>query len=99
MRSRYSAFALGTPKALDYLVATHHPEFRGDALRAGIVSSMETVDAWERLEVLESRQADDRGVVEFVATYRRGGDLHELRERSQFVREAGRWYYTSGELG
>ena len=26
MRSRYAAFALGTPAAIDYLVATHHPD-------------------------------------------------------------------------
>jgi SEC-C motif-containing protein len=98
MRSRYTAFTLGTSDAVDYLVATHHPEFRGDELRAGLVSSTESVDAWERLEVSESSESDDRGIVEFVATYRLGGELLELRERSHFVREAGHWFYTTGEL-
>ena len=98
MRSRYTAFSLGTPDAIDYLVATQHPDFRGTALRAGIASSVGAIDAWERLEVRESSESGDAGMVEFVATYRQGGEAFQLRERSRFVREAGRWFYTTGEL-
>ena len=41
----------------------------------------------------------DAGIVEFVASFRRGGERGELRERSRFVREDGRWSYVDGEIG
>jgi len=99
MRSRYSAFALGTADAIEYLVATHHPDFRGDELREGLRSSVAGVDEWERLEVLFAQVDGERGTVEFVATYRVGRERRELRERSEFVREGGRWLYTEGAVG
>ena len=99
MRSRYTAFALGTSEAVAYLVATHHPAHRPPALAEGLRSSVAGVDAWEALEVRHAEANGDRGVVAFTATYRAGGARQELRERSEFVREDGRWFYTRGEVG
>ena len=98
MRSRYTAFALGTPEAVDYLVATHHPKHRDPELRQGLRASIAGVDRWEGLRVLSAGADGDRGTVEFVATYRIGGEQGRLHERSEFVREGGRWLYTQGEI-
>ena len=96
MRSRYTAFALRSSEALEYLVATHHPDHRAPDLREGLRASLSGVDAWEELSVGFSEVDGDRGTVEFVATYRVGKHRSELRERSKFVRERGRWFYTEG---
>lgn len=98
MRSRYTAFALGTPEALEYLVVTHHPDHRPPDLREGLRSSIAGVDGWERLEVLFAREAGGRGTVEFSATYRVGQKRQQLQERSEFVLVQGQWLYTRGEL-
>ena len=96
MRSRYTAFALGTNEAIAYLVDTHRSEHRASDLREGLRASTASVDAWEQLEVRSAEVDGDRGTVEFVATYRVAGERMQLHERSQFVREDGRWFYTEG---
>ena len=99
MRSRYTAFSLGTPEAIDYLVATHHPDHREPDLARGLAATVRAIDAWEGLEVRSTSEDGDTGTVVFVARYRQGGERGELRERSSFVREGGRWFYTTGVIG
>ena len=92
MRSRYSAYVLGLP---DYLIATWHPSTAPGDLELQAIK-------WIALEVLNTEQSGDAGVVEFVARYRdthgRAGKLHEV---SRFVREgvgdAARWLYIDGQ--
>lgn len=98
MRSRYTAFTRGTPAALEYLVASHHPLHREPGLAEGLAETTRALDGWERLEVLASSVDGDTGWVEFVATFRQGGQRGELRERSSFVCEGGRWFYTTGVI-
>ena len=98
MRSRYTAFSLGTAQAVEYLVETHHPDHRDPKLREGLLANVAGVDAWEGLRVISASSEGDRGVVEFVATYRVGGQEGRLHERSEFVREDGRWFYTTGTI-
>ncbi len=89
MRSRYSAHVVGDG---GYLAATWHPDFRPSevapypALR------------WLGLEILASDERGDRACVEFEARLLNGGRVDALHERSEFVREGGRWYYTRGEI-
>lgn len=96
MRSRYTAFALGGAESIEYLVATHHPSHRPPGLRKDLGATLRSLEAWEALEVRHVEVGGDRGVVEFTATYRAAGRRQELRERSEFVREDGRWLYTRG---
>ena len=98
MRSRYTAFALGTPQALEYLVATHHPDHRPPELREGLRASLASVDTWEQLRVVFAQVDGDQGTVEFVATYCVGQERKNLHERSEFVRARGDWFYTRGEI-
>ncbi|QDU65249.1 hypothetical protein Pla86_03130 [Planctomycetes bacterium Pla86] len=98
MRSRYTAFALGTAEAIEYLVATQHPDHREANLREGLRASIAGIDAWERLRVLSAEIDGERGIVEFVATYRVGTKRGQLHERSEFERERGHWLYTRGAI-
>jgi SEC-C motif-containing protein len=96
MRSRYTAFAT---HHIDYLIASHHPETRGEVARDQVERFSEGV-AWRGLEILETvdgQAADDQGWVEFVARYRERGENRVHHERSLFRRHQGRWCFHSAE--
>lgn len=87
MRSRYSAFVLDLR---DYLLATWHPDHR-----PGSIDAPEPGLRWLGLQVKHAvLHGPDQGEVSFVARSKLGGRAHRLAERSGFVREGGRWYYT-----
>jgi SEC-C motif-containing protein len=92
MRSRYSAFVLGVGT---YLLASWHPSTRPADL------DLDDGPTWRRLQIVDivGGGADDAdGVVEFRAAYRSAQGTGLLHERSQFVREDGRWYYLAGDV-
>ncbi|MGB7086983.1 MAG: YchJ family metal-binding protein [Phormidesmis sp.] len=104
MRSRYSAFCKGN---IDYLIATHHPDYR-DANARGSLRQSANHTQWMNLLIVRTqkgRTTDKTGTVEFVAAYRpkpllaigQPQPAAQLHERSQFVREAQQWYYTAGD--
>lgn len=88
MRSRYTAFV---QKRTDYLLETWHP----DTCPADL--SLEGGPEWVSLEILDSTEEGSRGTVHFRAVYRAGDGWGYLEEKSDFVREDGRWYYLSGQ--
>lgn len=91
MRSRFDAFKRGDR---EWLLESWHPSTRPDDV------DLSDNPRWRGLQILDNvagGQQDDRGVVEFRATYIADGELGILHERSQFVREDGRWYYVDGE--
>ncbi|MBY6185818.1 YchJ family protein [Marinobacter hydrocarbonoclasticus] len=95
MRSRYCAYVLAKAP---YLIATHHPDFRGDLSEGDLVESCKQTQ-WQRLEIVDAPpHQGDKGVVEFKAWFRDGEALRALHERSRFVREAGQWLYCDGEF-
>jgi SEC-C motif-containing protein len=49
--------------------------------------------------VVAGGPADEQGEVEFEASFVRPAGAGERRERSGFVRRAGRWVYVDGDLG
>ncbi|MFT5430018.1 MAG: SEC-C motif-containing protein, partial [Myxococcota bacterium] len=95
MRSRYSAYARGE---VDYVVRTHDPEKRLPALRES-VAKWAAGAQFKKLEVLDTEaggESDQRGIVEFEATFIEEGESRTLRERSSFIRRQGRWFYSKG---
>ena len=56
------------------------------------------LDALAGLDVRFVHQTGDEGIVEFVATFHGTQGPGRLHERSEFVREEGRWFYVRGEL-
>lgn len=94
MRSRYSAFARGE---IDHLLATSHPVLHAPDERAVLAEACRTT-RWLALRILDAPAPDgDRGTVEFAAWYD-GKPVGQLRERSEFVREQGRWLYRAGTI-
>ena len=91
MRSRYTAYAVGEA---DHVFRTWHP-----ATRPAEVELDGTLE-WIGLQVLTVSGDDVEGVVEFAAHWRSGeGRARQngaMRERSTFVRRAGRWFYRDG---
>lgn len=97
MRSRYSAFATGD---IDYLIVTLHPGKRQPQDRELLAGALHHTH-WLGLQVRTCEnglETDEKGTVEFVATWSEAGQSGFLHERSRFVKEDGRWYYVDGEL-
>ena len=88
MRSRFEAFRSGD---VEWLLASWHLSTRPVSVDLG------QNPAWQGLQIVDTVDGGpdaDTGIVEFRATYLvPGGGVGVLEERSQFVREAGRWYY------
>ncbi|MBY6106395.1 YchJ family protein [Ferrimonas balearica] len=95
MRSRYSAYVLAVT---DYLIATHHPDFRGDLSADDLAESCQQTQ-WQRLEIVNAPpHQGDKGEVEFKAWFRDGTALRALHERSRFVCQQGHWLYCDGDF-
>lgn len=96
MRSRFTAYALA--KA-DYLIATTAAEKRGELDREELKGYCKTVRCVS-LKVVSKEQGgpgDETGIVTFHASLQVNGKRHLHIEKSQFVREEGRWMYVDGE--
>nr|WP_042545115.1 YchJ family metal-binding protein [Leucobacter komagatae] len=90
MRSRYSAFALGQS---DYLLSSWHASTRPAELE------LDEDTRWLRLIIDASDQGgpfDTVGTVTFTAIGRTPAGRFEQRERSNFVRDGGNWFYVDG---
>lgn len=92
MRLRFEAFRDGDA---DWILATWHPSTRPASLD---LTDNPTWRGLQILDVVAGGPGDDTGIVEFRATYlAQGGGVDVLRERSNFVRDKGRWYYVDGD--
>ncbi len=97
MRSRYTAYAR---QNANYLFASTLPARREKNELKTITKSFRGI-SWKGLEVLETEAggaSDATGIVEFKATCEGGGETATIHERSNFVRENGRWYYVDGDV-
>ena len=111
MRSRYSAFCSGN---IDYLVKTHHPDYRSTKENDSLALSVRKTQ-WLNLIVLSAKKGqrkDSQGTVEFVAAYRdraatplgvmatnaTNNRIQQMHERSRFKKESGTWFYTDGDM-
>jgi SEC-C motif-containing protein len=89
VRSRYSAFALQRPQ---YLLDTWHPSTRPPTLE------LDQQVHWTRLEIIRTTGGsllEQRGTVEFRASYRLGRQAGEQHENGRFLRVDSRWLYLS----
>lgn len=97
MKSRYTAFVRG---AIDYLMDTHDASTRVNADRKAIAQwSKDTL--WLGLEIVTTEgggEADDDGIVEFIARGATKGRPFIQRERSRFRKVDGRWFYVDGNV-
>ena len=90
MRSRYSAYAMDNT---GYLQQTWHPSTRPAQLDS------EPQFQWMGLKIIDApAPSANEGWVEFIASFQVNGRLEQMRERSRFLFEEGRWFYIDGQL-
>lgn len=97
MRSRYAAYVRGE---IDYILATHDASTR-DAVDVEASTKWSNETNWHGLEIVETAQggpADDVGIVEFIARGVTNGKPFAQRERANFRRHDGRWFYVDGDV-
>ncbi len=92
MRSRYCAFTLAL---WPYLIATHHKAHLNGLTETMLAEGPQT--QWLGLDVIASDSVKDSGSVTFKAWYKDGQGVDAIFEQSQFIREDGLWFYTTGE--
>ncbi|WP_417762664.1 YchJ family protein [Shewanella sp.] len=92
MRSRYTAFVL---QLFDYLLLTHATDYRAELTEQALAEA--TPEQWLGLQVLSSEQDETEGQVHFCAWFKDNGQVGAIHEVSQFCREQGQWFYTTGE--
>jgi len=95
MRSRYTAYTVGN---IDYVMSTMKGKVLAEFDKEEAIRWANNSD-WEKLVSIDAPNvAEDakEGVVEFVAHYSVKGESHEFHERSHFIKEKGRWFYTDG---
>jgi len=98
MRSRYTAYALSQ---VAYLEKTLLPRKRAT------FHARETLDwnadvSWTGLRILATSggaAGDEDGVVEFIASYVKAGEPHDIHEISRFKKKGGSWFYVDGVPG
>jgi SEC-C motif-containing protein len=96
MRSRYSAYVKGE---IDYLVSSHVAEGREEVDRE-LTEKWAKESEWVGLTIVATEKGgpdDDLGTVEFVARFKAEGQERAHRERSNFKKVEGRWYYVDGK--
>jgi len=92
MRSRYSAYVESN---IDYLRQSWHHSTRPESI------DMHPEIKWLGLKIVSTQEGQNQhttGTVEFVARNKLAGRAFRLHEKSQFIRENGRWFYLDGEL-
>ena len=96
MRSRYTAFCQGD---VDYLIATHHPDKQAKDERKQLENSIKKT-SWLGLNVIDASRVQKHSkvaFVEFMAVFKTD-EIHQLHERSKFIKIDGKWFYTEGEI-
>jgi SEC-C motif-containing protein len=96
MRSRYTAYTLAR---IDYVTDTHDPKTRASHNPEEARAWAEGVE-WLGLEILAAEGGgpdDKKGTVDFVARFKSEEGEQEHRERSQFVKREGVWYFADGK--
>lgn len=94
MRSRFSAYV---SKNYAYILSTYAPEYRQGLSIETLAESAQNT-SWLHLELLESAESGNSGVVEFIATYASDGAFFKMHERSSFVKQNDVWFYTTGVM-
>lgn len=92
MKARYEAYKNGDIK---FIKETHDPE-------TAINVSWEDTEEWaknskwlglEILSVVDGKEDDEKGIVEFKAFYEENNEKRVHHEKSLFVKNNGKWYY------
>ena len=97
MRARYTAYATAN---IEYLKKTLAPESRSD-FDPGTTKKWAQSAKWKNLKIVSTEKgtaSDNKGTVEFIATYEQDGGGLDHHEVSQFRKsENGEWFFVDGD--
>ena len=98
MRSRYSAYV---KHEIDHIAKSCVQDPDRNEIDLDETRRWSEESTWHGLKILRTekgKESDSEGIVEFSATYTRGGlkDVH--LEKAKFVKKDGEWVYHSGSL-
>lgn len=94
MRSRYSAFVKND---MSYLQETTDPQTLGKIDEEANREWAERAQ-FQKLEILNSEESGNKGLVEFKAFYAIDGEDYIHHEVSTFRKQAGQWFFKSGKI-
>lgn len=98
MRSRYSAYAL---EKADYLISTCHPQNphyqKNHQAWTETILKFSKATEFRGLEILEFVDGEKYATVTFRAILFQNGQDISFTEKSQFVKEEGKWFYLDGK--
>ncbi len=97
MRSRYSAYATAN---IDYIEQTLLPSTRSDFDRESARKWAER-SQWHGFEIVnlvDGGENDNKGTVEFVATYSQKDQRMNHHETATFRKQDGKWYFVEGRM-
>jgi SEC-C motif-containing protein len=98
MRARYSAYAVG---AVQFIIDTCHREEGDGGIDLEATKKWSEESTWLGLKIHRVEKGgplDDKGLVEFSATYEQSGLREEHHEIGSFVKKDGTWLYETGEI-
>jgi SEC-C motif-containing protein len=96
MRARYAAHVLGE---VDFILESIHPDHLEGVDRAN-TELWAKESKWLGFELLATDRGgpdDDTGTVDFVARYKLRGVAVAHRERANFEKKDGRWFFVDGK--
>ena len=99
MRSRYSAYALNNA---EYIIRTTHPRHPAVSQNLAVwkqeILQFSLNTEFERLEIVDSLEQNDKATVVFIAHLKQNGEDVSFTERSFFAKVGGRWLYVNGDV-
>jgi SEC-C motif-containing protein len=96
MRARYAAYATHN---IDFILDSHHPKTKDTVDRDSTETWSKNAE-WLGLEIASTELGgpnDEVGTVEFLARYKIKGVVIPHRERAQFEKLEGKWYFVDGK--
>ena len=97
MRSRYAAYAKNLPQ---YIISTTHKRnpdyFENKADWILSIAEFSHSTEFKGLEIISHDQKGDRARVTFIAYLEQNGVDGSFKEKSEFIREGGKWQYLRG---
>jgi SEC-C motif-containing protein len=98
MRSRYSAYAT---IAIEHISrSTHHSTRRFHDAES--IENWARSNIWQKLEIISTNEGgakDKKGIVEFKAYFLDAEGQSQIHhERSNFVKELGKWFFVDGKI-
>lgn len=102
MRSRYSAFHLGSHGVranamASYIEQSCHKELRKDQIHASLLDNFSQT-SWCGLTVIDHKAHKDTASVEFSALFEHQGKIEQHHENSLFEKIGNQWLYKSGKI-